>query len=246
MSERYYLWVVARLLVAIAIVAWAASYIGPGGGEKEFQKTQEAIKHVRSFRMASSTHTPGDQRIETLWEVDCNSNIAHYRWHVTFADGDPSKEILQDQTFLAGRAYDRKADGTFVPARYSDASQGAKGYCNQIAQGADNAIFPQIDNMIRHGVIQKADKKTINGVRCREWHVTMRAGINRLEHDSVCIGLEDHLPYEVTDESTYSHATYSDYNVPIQIEVPDATVQPVNATTGSNGTSENNVENNQQ
>ena len=39
MGVRYWVWLAVRLIVAIAIVAWAASYIGPGGGEKEFKKT---------------------------------------------------------------------------------------------------------------------------------------------------------------------------------------------------------------
>jgi hypothetical protein len=36
MGDRYWLWMGARLLAAVAIVAWAASYLGTGSGEKEF------------------------------------------------------------------------------------------------------------------------------------------------------------------------------------------------------------------
>ena len=230
MGNRYLLWVLVRLLVAVAIVAWAASYIGGGSGEKEFQKTREAMKQVRSFRMAETAHQSAEYRVESLLEVDCNSNIVHNRWHVISSDGDPAKELLRDDTNVAGQGYDRKADGTFVAARYSDSSHSAKVFCSRIAQSTDGALLPQLDTMIQRGVIQKGDKKVVNGVRCREWHVTLRAGLNRLEHDSVCIGLEDHLPYEITDASTGAHTSYSDYNVPLQIEVPDATVQPASST----------------
>jgi len=230
MSGRYYLWIMARLVAAVLIVAWAASYIGSGNGEKEFQKTQEAIKHVRSFRMTDATQSSPAQRVESLWEVDCNKNNVHYRWHVSSGDGDPAKEVLQDRTSVAGQDYDRNTDGTFALARYTDANHSAKIVCDRIAQGT-SLIFPQLDNMIRRGVIQKADKKTVNGVRCREWHVTLRAGLNRLAHDSVCIGLEDHLPYELTDAATGTHTSFSDYNVPLQIELPDLRLQPASAGT---------------
>jgi hypothetical protein len=88
--------------------------------------------------------------------------------------------------------------------------------------------------MIKRGVIQKGDKKTMNGVRCREWLVTMKGGMTGLEHDTVCIGLDDHLPYEVTVDWAHSHSTFSDYNTPLQFDLPEAAVQPASATTGSN------------
>ena len=47
MGNRYWVWVVVRLGVGVAIVTWAASYLVPGSGEKEFQKTLEAMKEMR-------------------------------------------------------------------------------------------------------------------------------------------------------------------------------------------------------
>jgi len=58
MGERYWLWVGARLLVALAVMAWALSYLGTGSGEKEFQKTLDAMKQVHSFRVAYSATPP--------------------------------------------------------------------------------------------------------------------------------------------------------------------------------------------
>ena len=65
-------------------------------------------------------------------------------------------------------------------------------------RATDNGLMPQIATMIKRGILQKGDKKTVNGVRCREWLVTMKGGTSGLEHDTVCLGLEDHLPYEMT------------------------------------------------
>jgi hypothetical protein len=52
------------------------------------------------------------------------------------------------------------------------------------------------------------------------------------QQGSVCIGLDDHLPYEMTMEG--GHFSYSDYNRPIQIEAPEAVLQPVSSTDGAN------------
>ena len=44
----------------------------------------------------------------------------------------------------------------------------------------------------------------------------------------MCLGVDDHLPYELTmDGGVYS---YSDYNRAIQLEVPEAGVQPARLT----------------
>lgn len=233
MGDRYYLWVAARLVAGVVIVAWAASYMGTGSGEKEFQKTLNAMKQVHSFREASVANN-SIQHNEMLWEVDCNHDILHHHWHVV-TKVDPPTDMEMDQTNVGGREYQHKADGTWLPMQSWSTGGSARGYCGQLAQGADSGLLPQIATMIKRGVIQKGDKKTVNGVRCREWKVTLKGGTRGLEHDTVCIGLEDRLPYEMTVDWEGSRTTFSDYNTPIQIDVPDAAVQPASAqTTTSN------------
>jgi len=46
-----------------------------------------------------------------------------------------------------------------------------------------------------------------------------------LEHDTVCIGLEDHLPYEMSTEGNLTHYSFSDYNTSIQFDVPEGPPQ---------------------
>jgi len=41
----------------------------------------------------------------------------------------------------------------------------------------------------------------------------------------VCIGLEDHLPYEMTTVDSGGHYSYSDYNRPIQFEASESILQ---------------------
>jgi len=50
---------------------------------------------------------------------------------------------------------------------------------------------------------------------------------------SVCIGLEDHLPYEMTTDIG-GHYSYTDYNRPIEFDAPDGVLQSASSTDGSN------------
>lgn len=56
MDGRYWIWLGARLLAGVVIVAWALSYLKDGSSEKEFQKTLEAMKQVHSFRLSSTAN----------------------------------------------------------------------------------------------------------------------------------------------------------------------------------------------
>jgi len=232
MGDRYWLWVVVRLAVGVAIVAWAASYLGSGSGEKEFQKTVDAMKQVHSFRVASSSSTD-NQHHEMLWEVDCNRDIIHHQMHLVVSGTDPAQELNQDQIFVQGREYDRQQDGSWAQPRYGGGGS-SRQYCNNLAQGLDSGILPQVATMIRRGILQKGDKKIVNGVRCREWLVTMKGGFSGLEHDTICLGLNDHLPYELTVDWEKGRWSFSDYNSAIRFDLPEAALQPANATPGSN------------
>ena len=232
MGNRYWFWVVVRLAMGVAIVVWAASYLGPGSGEKEFRKTLDAMKQVHSFRVAF-TATPGTQHNEMLWEVDCNRDLLHQQSDFIENSTDPPGQFKQDQMFVAGFQYDHQGDGSWKQSRYSR-GQSAKWYCGNLAQGTDSNVLPRIATMIKRGILQKGDKKTVNGVRCREWLVAMKGAPGGLEHDTLCIGLQDYLPYELTVDWEHSRSSFSDYNSPIQFDVPESALQPASASAGSN------------
>src|SRR2546423_9538418 len=140
MGDRYWLWVGARLLVGVAIIAWALSYLGTGSGEKEFQKTLEAMKQVHSFRAAYSA-TPPNQHNELLWEVDCGRDIVHEQFDYIQTSTNPPSEMKQNKMIVAGREYDRQADGSWSKARYATGGGSAKWYCGSLAQGTDSNIL---------------------------------------------------------------------------------------------------------
>jgi hypothetical protein len=229
MGDRYWMWIGARLLVGVAIVGWAASYVGTGSSEKEFQKTLDAMKQVHSFRAVMAAN-PGTQRNEMLWEVDCGRDVLHYQMHVQDTSADHPSEMTMEEMHVGGKEYIRQKDGSWQANRYGSGGQSARWYCSSLAQGTDSNVLPKIASMIKRGVLQKGDKKTVNGVRCREWLVTMKGAPSGLEHDTVCLGLDDRLPYEMTVDWERARFSFSDYNAPIQLDLPEAAVQPASAT----------------
>jgi|SRR5208282_1168093 hypothetical protein len=231
MGDRYWIWLGVRLLMGVAIIAWAASYVGGrGSGEKEFQKTLDAMKQVHSFRVAS-TSSQGTQHNEMLFEVDCNRDIVHRQMHATADTNNPASTFNQDDVQVANETFFRQSDGSWSKARYSAGAPSAKWLCGSLTQGTDNGLMPRFATMIQRGIIQEGDKKTVNGVRCREWLVTMKGAPGGLEHDTVCLGLEDRLPYELTVDWQHSRTNFSDYNAAIQFDLPEAAVQPASAGT---------------
>jgi hypothetical protein len=236
MGGRYWVWLGVRLLVAVAIVAWAASYMGSGSAEKEFQKTLDAMKQVRSFRMATSA-TPYTQHNDILWEIDCNRNVVHHQEHYVNTCTNPpdctqQSDFSQEELDWAVYSYVRKADGTWAASGHL-ASNRTQYVCGHLKEGTDSNLLPPVATMIRRGILQKGDKKTVNGVRCREWLVTMKGGTNGLEHDTLCLGLDDHLPYEMTVDWAHSRTSFSDYNTAIQFDLPQEVLKATSAS-GSN------------
>lgn len=230
MGGRYWLWLGARLAVGFAVIAWAMSYLGTGNGEKEFRTTIDAMRQVSSFRVTMTAGQAQTQHQDLLWEVDCNRDILHFKRHIVDPSTDPAVDFQQDYLLKAGTEYDRQQDGSWAqPSTYA-ATESAKAYCNALKQGVDSHVLPQIYTMLDRGVLQKGSKKTVNGVRCREWQVTLKGATAGFEHDTVCIGIADHLPYEVTTDWDHSHAVFSDYNSVIAFDTPDAEVQAAGAT----------------
>jgi hypothetical protein len=227
---RYWLWVGARLLAGLLLVWWAFSYLTPGGsGEKEFQRALDAVKQVRTVRVASVADPYPTQHIENSWDLVCAQDAYHYKWHVVQSDPTNSGETTRDELHVGNVEYDHQADGTWSKAKYGSIGT-AKAYCTHLADGTAGNLAPPLATMIQRGIIQKGDKKTVNGVRCREWLVAMKGAPGGLEHDTVCLGVDDHLPYEWTVDWVHSRTTFTDYNSPFHLELPDAAVQPASST----------------
>ena len=226
MGNHRGLWIGACVLAAGAIFWGVGQAVGPTSGDTEFQKTLEAMKQVKSFRGAYMESASSSQ-VEKIWEVDCNRVIVHEQSHDSQSNADSPFEMKEEELLVGDQRYTRGSDGSWENNGYAGDRYSAKWYCDNMAKATVRDLLPDMRTMLSHGITERGDKKTVNGARCREWKFDIRTVLSS-QQGSVCIGVDDHLPYEMTmGEGRYS---YSDYNRPIAIEVPEAMLQPASST----------------
>jgi hypothetical protein len=230
MGNRRGLWIAACLLGAGAIFWGVGQAVNPSSGDTELKKTLESMEQVKSFRGGYIGNASG-AHAERLWEVDCNRVIVHEHSHDQQSEMASPFDVNQEELLVADQRYTRDSEGSWQNQGYAGDRGSAKWYCENIRRGTVRDLLPDIRTMISHAITEKGDKKTVNGVRCREWKFDIRTALSS-QTGSVCIGMDDHLPYQLTmDGGTFS---YSDYNKSIQIDAPDGAVQPASSTDGSN------------
>lgn len=224
------IWIVAAVLVAGGIFWGVGQAVGPSGGDVEFQKSLEAMKQIKSFR-ATYTANGSSSRSEMLWEVDCGRNIVHQQSHDA-GGGSDSYQMSGEELSVGTARYTRDGNGSWENAGTMLGDRdSAKWHCERVAEGTASELLPDMITMVHHATTEKGDKKTVNGVSCREWKFDMRTAVST-QVGSVCLGVDDHLPYEMTMGG--GHFSYSDYNRPIQFDVPSGMLQQVSATETSN------------
>lgn len=219
---RIGLWIVALLMVGAFL--WVVSYfVTPDSGEVEFQKMMEATEQVKSFRGVYVGSTQASQHAEKLWELDCNRRILHQQLQ-EMPTGSNTLELREDQ-FLVGadQKVTRNSYGSWEQSKYTAVQYSASWYCDNLAQGTIRDLLPDFRAMLRSATFGKGDKKTVAGVRCRDWNFTMHSR-NSGQRGTVCVGLEDHLPYEMTTDDG-GHYSYTDYNRPLQFDAPESLLQ---------------------
>ena len=225
-------WIGGILVVVIGIFWVVVKAVGPNGADDEFKRTLETYKQVKSFRGAYNDSASSTYHSERLWEVDCNRIIVHEHARNSGGDTDSPFEMKEDELLVGDQRYVRDSNGSWQNAGYAGDRSSAKWHCARIAEGGSiSSLLPDMSTLISHGITEKGDKKTVNGARCREWKFDIRTPLSSRK-GAICIGVKDHLPYELTMEG--GHYLYSDYNQPIEFEAPEAVLQPVSSTSGSN------------
>ena len=226
MGSRRGVWIGGCVLAAGAIFWGVGQAVGPTSGDTEFQKTLEAMKQVKSFRGAYMESASSSQ-VEKIWEVDCNRVVVHEQSHDSQSNADSPLEMKEEELLVGDQRYTRGSDGSWENNGYAGDRYSAKWYCDNMAKATVRDLLPDMRTMLSHGITERGAKKTVNGARCREWKFDIRTVLSS-QQGSVCIGVDDHLPYEMNMGG--GHYSYSDYNRPIAFEVPEAMLQPASST----------------
>jgi hypothetical protein len=220
---RFWVWLSARLVIALILVGWGLTYLLPDSGDKEFQRALTAMKQVQAVRYSMVADPSPKHHSEGKGELSCPQDAFHSVFYMHLQDEGQSADINEELVRTGDAEFRRQPDGSWKPTSQSLVGPRPRTICRYLVEGFDTDVLPPMEQMLKRGIIDKGDKKTVDGVRCREWRVTMRGEVAPLERRTVCLGLDDHLPREMTVDWNKGRWTYFDYNAPITIEVPAVT-----------------------
>ena len=213
-------------IVFIVVLVWWT--FTPSAGEREFRLSQEALKHVTSWR----EEVPPGSYYQEQMEVSCANQSAHLiRQSHPPANGIT---VIDEEARIGPAEYSRHSVRyEQAPANDSTSEWQRGGYALATIPCGDRAThqtaysFPDYEHLIPTAVITRGDKDYIHGAVCRNWKAQVVRGGNRYtgaDNAEVCIGVDDHLPYRVRRGNvTY---TFYDWNVPISIEEPTVVERP--------------------
>lgn len=107
-------------------------------------------------------------RLRTQEEADlvCSEDSFHRKTHVERTNSaDPVAADIETLR-SSGREYRLMLNGLW--RRDSSGLEPARMTCQRIAQGQATWIVPGLSKFIEYGIIEKGDKKTVNGKSCRQ------------------------------------------------------------------------------
>lgn len=228
---------VNRLWIAAIVIAglcyWGISYVmNAPSGDAEFQKMLEATKQVKTFRGAYTSGPSDPQHSTRLWEVDCNLGIIHQQSDDSQTVSYPPTHVKLDQFLVGVDRFVQTGEKSWQKNGDTHVYGSGKWYCDNLAQATVRDLLPDTRAMLRSAMIGAAEKKTVNGVACQNWRFAMKSATSG-QKGWVCIGIEDHLPYEMTIENGGRYS-YSDYNRPIQMDAPESVMDAATAAAASN------------
>jgi len=213
---RFWTWLLARLLVAAVLVGYVYSaLLLPSSGEKEFRRTLDALSRVNSIHYSMVAAEPS-QHTEEEADLVCSDDSFHRATRIVVHNSEKDFNLNTEILRAAGQVYRSQGDGLWK--HDSSSLETTAMTCRRLAQHAGVWIVPDIGQMLEHSIIEKGQKKTVNGDLCRDWRVTFRSG-PLLEHRTLCIGVNDHLPREMVANANSARWTYT-FNSPTTIDPP--------------------------
>lgn len=207
----------AFAVAAALVLGFGYWMLAPGDGPAEFERSREAMRHMQSWKFTFTGTMSGKSEIQA--EVSCPDA------HVVRRQMDgPEDFAYLEYLFVDGVAYRRKAPGDAWEV--TETAWGFEAACDQMRKGYDTRdLLPQFANIRLGGrfQIEQGERKTVEGEKCRVWHLKNLLQAEAFRNEQICIGADDHLPRErVTENGRY---TYTQWNAPISIP-PLGNVRP--------------------
>lgn len=208
------------LAVAVFVFGTLLYTMLPDPGVREFQRAQEALRHVTSWKAEGHGTPSGSGELGYLNEVSCPSSERTTR-HFHASPRNPTDMIFE--TIIIGNdsyAY------TDLAKRWSHvvvAGAAAFYQCAALQRGQDAAGFPPLGKWLTDSSqIEKQNLRDTPEGKCREWKIVTFGGASRYqEAEYVCLGVKDHLPWFQGAPGSSGEVRFYDWNVPVDITPPD-------------------------
>jgi hypothetical protein len=234
-----------RLITAAAVLGYAAILAGCGNGRAdrvELLQSDLAISHTKSWRLRIepiARPIKEDQPFDRSWEVieAIRPDREHAWQHVdvnlrnvssglarTVADLEYIR-IGDSRYFRGGATPTRPATPSWILLSPRDMPPFGGYYNYRLHLTNPRTIGYSLDYVettmwsnYRRVRMHPVALKTYSGHTCREWEFDWLAKDLPM-HDSVCIGVADHLPYHSTVSGGWAEVTY-EWNPQISVDVP--------------------------
>lgn len=196
----------------------------PDPGVREFQRAQEALRHVTSWKTEGHAASSDSGALDYLNEVSCpSSERTTRRFH-----GRPNLPDMTFGTVIIG--YDSYAYTSIAKGwSHSVVAGGAAAQqCVSLQRGQDASGLPPLNQWLRNStLIEKEDLRDTPEGKCREWKVLTAGGFSHYpESQYVCLGVKDHLPWFQGAPRSAGEIRFYDWNVPNEIVPPDLVPSP--------------------
>lgn len=204
----------ASRAIVFGLVIVLLYYISPDSGVSALRKMNGALTNARSWKVHTVVNEP-TKNIESTVEVYCPSRL-HSVQKSKVTDGGMPVESSSEFIWIEGANYHRK--GLRWTVTGEERMQTAS--C-AMGPRASDTLLQSLDLILLNGKVQKGGKRLVEGVRCRDWILSVPVPSGWREEYSVCVSDGD-LPLEVHTPDRRMVETYSDWNSPIKIEAPPA------------------------
>jgi hypothetical protein len=205
----------AARVVIFGLTAVLVYWVLPDAGVSALKKMNAAMQNARSWRMDTVVTEP-TKKAESTVEVYCPSRF-HEVSREVFEQGGKQFEESSESFWIEGTSYAKKGP-KWVISQEERARISAS--CSRGPRSTDT-LLDRMDFILATGKVRRGAKRSVDGAICRDWIASANAPEGWRDEFGVCIGVGD-LPREVFSPDRQMVETYSEWNVPIRIEAPEA------------------------
>lgn len=214
--------------VAVLVFGTLFYFMLPDPGVREFQRAQEALRHVTSWKTEGRAGTPESGEIGYLTEVSCPSSEQTTRTirsaSTSFTDKIFKTIIIGNDSYI----YSDWGKGWKGWSHVAVAGAAASQQCSALQRGQDAAGLPPLSRWIADSSrLEKQSLRDTPDGKCREWKIVTFGAVSRTaEAAYVCLGIKDHLPRFQGFPGSTQEIRFYDWNVPVEIVAPDISAAP--------------------